>query len=44
MAITISVRHLDHYFGQGQLRKQVLFDINLNTVTTYQPQCRVMTI
>lgn len=30
MTIAISVQHLDHYFGQGQLRKQVLFDINLN--------------
>ena len=26
----ISVKHLDHFFGQGQLRKQVLFDINLD--------------
>lgn len=25
----ISICHLNHYFGQGQLRKQVLFDINL---------------
>lgn len=25
----ISAHKLDHYFGQGQLRKQVLFDINL---------------
>ncbi|NER30902.1 MAG: ATP-binding cassette domain-containing protein, partial [Symploca sp. SIO1C4] len=25
----ISIHHLNHYFGQGQLRKQVLFDINL---------------
>lgn len=25
----IAAHHLDHYFGQGQLRKQVLFDINL---------------
>ena len=25
----ISARQLDHYFGQGQLRKQVLFGINL---------------
>jgi len=25
----ISIHNLDHYFGQGQLRKQVLFDINL---------------
>ncbi|MBW4661138.1 MAG: DevA family ABC transporter ATP-binding protein [Drouetiella hepatica Uher 2000/2452] len=29
MAIAISVQHLDHYFGQGQLQRQVLFDINL---------------
>lgn len=26
----ISVRQLNHYFGQGALRKQVLFDINLD--------------
>ncbi|MBD2529364.1 DevA family ABC transporter ATP-binding protein [Nostoc flagelliforme FACHB-838] len=26
----ISVKNLDHYFGNGQLRKQVLFDINLD--------------
>ena len=26
----ISVRHLNHYFGEGALRKQVLFDINLD--------------
>ncbi|NEQ20582.1 MAG: ATP-binding cassette domain-containing protein [Microcoleus sp. SIO2G3] len=25
----ISIQNLDHYFGHGQLRKQVLFDINL---------------
>jgi putative ABC transport system ATP-binding protein len=25
----ISIHNLDHYFGEGQLRKQVLFDINL---------------
>ncbi len=25
----ISIQNLDHYFGQGQLKKQVLFDINL---------------
>ncbi|BAY98408.1 ABC transporter-related protein [Tolypothrix tenuis PCC 7101] len=25
----ISIQKLDHYFGQGQLKKQVLFDINL---------------
>ena len=29
MTIAISVQHLDHYFGHEQLRKQVLFDINL---------------
>jgi len=26
----ISVQNLNHFFGQGSLRKQVLFDINLN--------------
>nr|WP_290225817.1 DevA family ABC transporter ATP-binding protein [Trichocoleus desertorum] len=25
----ISIQHLNHYFGEGSLRKQVLFDINL---------------
>jgi putative ABC transport system ATP-binding protein len=25
----ISINHLNHYYGQGSLRKQVLFDINL---------------
>jgi putative ABC transport system ATP-binding protein len=30
MAVAISVQKLDHYFGQGQLCKQVLFDINLD--------------
>ncbi len=25
----IAIQNLDHYFGQGQLQKQVLFDINL---------------
>ncbi|MEO0356462.1 MAG: ATP-binding cassette domain-containing protein, partial [Cyanobacteria bacterium P01_A01_bin.3] len=25
----IVIQHLDHSFGQGQLRKQVLYDINL---------------
>ncbi|NHC33820.1 DevA family ABC transporter ATP-binding protein [Scytonema millei] len=33
MAIAISVQNLDYYFGQGQLRKQVLFDINLEIDT-----------
>ncbi|NJL37113.1 MAG: Flp pilus assembly complex ATPase component TadA [Leptolyngbyaceae cyanobacterium RM2_2_4] len=26
----ISVRHLNHYYGQGSLKKQILFDINLD--------------
>lgn len=26
----ISAANLNHYFGQGELQKQVLFDINLN--------------
>jgi putative ABC transport system ATP-binding protein len=25
----IAIEHLNHYFGQGQLKKQVLYDINL---------------
>lgn len=25
----ISMTHLNHYYGQGSLRKQILFDINL---------------
>ena len=25
----VSIKHLDHFYGQGSLRKQVLFDINL---------------
>ncbi|HLO87382.1 MAG TPA: DevA family ABC transporter ATP-binding protein [Nostocaceae cyanobacterium] len=29
MIPVISIRNLDHYFGDGQLRKQVLFNINL---------------
>lgn len=29
MCPVISIRNLDHYFGQGSLRKQVLFNINL---------------
>lgn len=28
--LVISARHLNHYFGAGELRKQVLFDINLD--------------
>ncbi|NJK47562.1 ATP-binding cassette domain-containing protein [Candidatus Gracilibacteria bacterium] len=28
--LVISASHLNHYFGQGELRKQVLFDINLD--------------
>lgn len=27
--LAISMQHLDHYFGRGPLRKQALFDINL---------------
>jgi putative ABC transport system ATP-binding protein len=30
VSIAISVQHLDHYFGHGQLQKQVLFDITLD--------------
>jgi putative ABC transport system ATP-binding protein len=30
MEPAISVKHLNHYFGQGELRKQTLFDINLD--------------
>jgi putative ABC transport system ATP-binding protein len=26
----ISIRHLNHYYGQGSLKKQILFDINLD--------------
>ena len=26
----ISVKNLNHYFGQGALKKQALFDINLD--------------
>ena len=29
----ISIRHLNHHFGQGKLRKQVLSDINLEIAT-----------
>lgn len=30
LTTAISVRHLNHYFGEGELRKQTLFDINLD--------------
>jgi putative ABC transport system ATP-binding protein len=30
IAPVISARNLNHYFGQGELRKQALFDINLD--------------
>jgi putative ABC transport system ATP-binding protein len=30
MQSVISISRLDHFFGQGQLRKQVLFDVNLD--------------
>ena len=33
MTAAISVQNLDHYFGQGPLRKQVLFDLNLEIET-----------
>ena len=33
MEPVISISHLHHYFGTGQLRKQVLFDINLEINT-----------
>lgn len=33
MGVAIAVQHLDHYFGHAQLRKQVLFDINLEINT-----------
>ncbi|MEM9540123.1 MAG: ATP-binding cassette domain-containing protein [Cyanobacteria bacterium P01_E01_bin.42] len=36
----ICVRHLNYYFGQGDLRKQILFDINLDL---YQGQTVVLT-
>jgi len=36
----ISVRHLNHYFGQGELRKQTLFDINLDI---YPGEIAIMT-
>jgi putative ABC transport system ATP-binding protein len=29
MESVISIAHLNHFFGAGALRKQVLFDINL---------------
>lgn len=36
----ISVRHLNHYFGEGELRKQTLFDINLDI---YPGEITIMT-
>jgi putative ABC transport system ATP-binding protein len=30
MQPVISVQQLNHYFGEGELRKQALFDINLD--------------
>lgn len=36
----ISVRNLNHYFGQGALRKQALFDINLDI---FQGEIVIMT-
>ncbi len=29
MSSVISIQNLDHFFGKGKLRKQVLFDISL---------------
>jgi putative ABC transport system ATP-binding protein len=29
MSTIVAIRHLNHYFGENSLRKQVLFDINL---------------
>ncbi len=29
MEFVISIENLDHYFGKSQLKKQVLFNINL---------------
>jgi putative ABC transport system ATP-binding protein len=37
---TIRVRDLQHYYGEGDLRKQVLFD---NNVDTYQGEIVIMT-
>jgi putative ABC transport system ATP-binding protein len=37
---TIRIRRLDHHFGQGDLRKQVLFDNNLDV---YEGQIVIMT-
>ena len=28
----VSIRHLNHYFGQGALNKQILFDISLEVL------------
>ena len=33
MEPVVSIKNLNHYFGSGQLRKQVLFDINLEINT-----------
>jgi putative ABC transport system ATP-binding protein len=32
-SLAISIRHLDHCFGRGALRRQVLFDVNLEIAT-----------
>src|SRR5437667_157398 len=37
---TIRIRGLNHYYGQGDLRKQVLFDNNLDV---YEGQIVIMT-
>ena len=29
----VTVKNINHYFGQGELKKQILFDINLEINT-----------
>jgi putative ABC transport system ATP-binding protein len=36
----VQIRHLNHFFGQGDLRKQVLYDINLDL---HQGEIAIMT-
>src|SRR4028118_2320172 len=38
--LVISIKNLNHYFGQGKLRKQALFDINLDI---YAGEIAIMT-
>lgn len=37
---SVQIRHLNHFFGQGDLRKQVLYDINLDL---HQGEIAIMT-